>query len=76
MAAKIDLSLDRKKSLQQNIDALIDGLMQRNINNHKSISKYIFSHSGRALKRLRSKRQLKQPTKKIIESETPKTAQR
>lgn len=66
MAAKIDIALDKKKSLQQNIDALIDSLMQRNISNHKAISKYIFSHSGRNLRRLRSKKQLRPATKKMI----------
>lgn len=76
MAAKIDIALDKKKSLQHNIDALIDGLMQRNTNNHKAISKYIFLHSGRKLRRLHSKKQLRPAIKKMIESETPKTTQK
>jgi hypothetical protein len=53
-----------------------DALMQRNINNHKTIAKYIFSHSGTALKRLRSKKQLRPISKKLLEVETPKKVQR
>lgn len=66
MSAKIDANLDNKKSLQQNIEHLYDNIMQKNINNHKIISKFIFSHSGRALKKIPSKRQLKPSTKKIV----------
>jgi glutathione peroxidase-family protein len=66
MSCKLELNLDKKKSLQQNLDTLHDQLMQKNISNHKTISKFIFSHSGRVFKRFSSKRQLKVPTKKLI----------
>jgi hypothetical protein len=77
MAARVEISLDKKKSLQQNLESLYDTLMQRNIGNHKTISKFIFSHSGRVFKRIRSKKHLMRPTtKKLIDPETPKTAQK
>lgn len=67
MGAKLEINLDNKKSLQQNIEHLYDNIMQKNINNHKIISKFIFSQSGRAFKRIPSKRQLKPSNKKIFE---------
>jgi hypothetical protein len=72
MGARVDVSLDKKKSLQQNLECLYDGIMQRNIGNHKTISKFIYSHSGKVFKRFPSKRHLKPATKKLIDSETPK----
>ena len=40
MSAKIEVNLDNKKSLQQNIEHLYDNIMQKNISNHKIISKF------------------------------------
>lgn len=45
--------------------------MQKNIANHKTISKFIFSHSGRLPKRFPSKRHIKNTSKKLIELVKP-----
>lgn len=71
MGAKVELVLDRKKNLQQNIEANIENAMQKNIANHKTISKFIFSHSGRVPKRFPSKRHIKATSKKLIELVKP-----
>lgn len=48
--------------------------MQRNINNHKDISKFIFSY-GRHPNRYHSKRVLKPTFRKLLVAQTPKPKQ-
>lgn len=76
MGARVELPLDKKKSLQQNLESLYDILLQRNISNHKTISKFIFAHSAKMPTRLPSKRQLKPTVKKLLDAQTPKMLQK
>lgn len=47
--AKLDYALDKKKSIYENVYQLYDSLFERNIANHKIISKFSFN-SGKASK--------------------------
>jgi phosphopantetheinyl transferase (holo-ACP synthase) len=67
MEGKLEVNIDKKKSVDQNLEMLFDQIMERNMSNHRTISKFTFSHSGKVFKRL-SKRTLKPIPKKIIEN--------
>jgi hypothetical protein len=66
MDGKLDVNIDIKKNVSQNIEELYDQIMEKNISNHRIISKFAFSHTGRAFKRLQIKRALKPITHKIL----------
>lgn len=69
MDVRMDYTIDRKKNIEQNLESLFDQIMQKNMNNHRMISKFIFSHSGKVLKRFPSRRNIKLASKKLIDNQ-------
>lgn len=60
------MNIDIKKNVVQNLEEMYDQIMEKNLSNHRIISKFAFSQSGRAFKRLQLKRALKPITQKIL----------
>ena len=53
MDARIDATIDKKKTLEGNIDCLYNQILNRNIGNQKDIQKFIFRHHGSFLPKLK-----------------------
>lgn len=66
MEARLDVNINMKKNVEQNIEHLFDQIMEKNINNHRIISKFVFSRSGYQLQKRQQKRVLKPIQKKIM----------
>lgn len=56
MDMKIDHHLDKKKNLQENINSLYDHFFNKNIQNHKTIIKYVHGCTRLAQKIIQVKR--------------------
>ena len=72
MAGKIEINIDKKKTVEQNLDTMFDQLLSKNINNHKTIAKYVYRYSGKALKKMQTRKHLKILSKTNNAAETPK----
>lgn len=55
MDAKLDTNIDKKKTLEGNIDTLLNQMMNRNIANQREIQKYIFRYQGSFLPKIRTR---------------------
>lgn len=71
MDCVIELDIDKKKSMKENSEAIYDGLFNKNIPNHKMISKFLFGACGIAellikRKQLKNKKSLLGKTDKNI----------
>lgn len=63
MKGGMDFPIDRRKTVKENSEAMYDDLFQKNIPNHKMISKFIFGAGGMAFPQ---KKQIKFKPKKLI----------
>lgn len=73
MDCVFDLDIDKKKSMKENSEALYDDLFNKNIPNHKMISKFLFGACGIAellinRKQLKNKKSLLKSDKNNRES--------
>lgn len=69
MEMKIDAAIDRKKTLQANLEMLQIDLIDKNSNNQKAITNFILTHSGKKITNMKPKRLLKMNNKVKEDSE-------
>ncbi len=72
MPGKIELNIDKKKTVEQNLDTMYDQLLSKNINHHKTIAKFVFKYSGKSFKKMPTRKHLKILSKTNFAVETPK----